>query len=1324
MMTTTYRESKLSARNDAAKVLKCKPGFKQQGAVCKPIKEAEDSESNVSRPKSSGRNTAISLTVAAGLVLASGIGVTASVLANDIKNVGIDASDMEMAPQGDEFNKEAIAAEYDKKFKPGDLIRSTIPFPLAANKSVYHYGIYAGKGEVIQTEPDKSGGVGIGRSFAHVPDFPMAKYQLVDKPSDYDEKGAIQSREQTLKLAESLVGLPYNYNLESNCESFGRLLAYGKSVTPESQSERSSKFGTKTGEILGKIYDRVALGGVLSRGLLADDIQKALEEHNYDPEVIKIIFKDKIDQRKQEIEAKNKRTDSNISLLSDLTDPKEFVQLVQQTSSNFSGAAKLILEKELYKAYLIALFLSVSKPSTKTTKEDSALDRATKLVADTVHKYSNRWDAKELKCKPGFKQQGAVCKPIKEVEASKSSGNQSSGEQSKPKKKSSFPILPVSLAAGAILGVGVGVGGKALVDEALRATNAEVSHLKKFPPGNMSESELQAIAIEYDKRFKPGDLIRCGFAQGKVDGKEAWVHHYGIYAGKGTIIETSLDLSGAPSVRTGRVHSDGGGKVSTSEYELVPMPEGVTPFSNEKSLQLAKSLVGIPFNWDMLSSNCESFARACAYGQAESTQGDKTRPFTRNAVAKMLKVLDPVVTNGKNGAGLKANEIQAEMEKHGYDPELIQTALKEKVVFRLKEIDEGKVALAAKTIKVNNDSKLAKVSAETGGLAKVLDAAGLKQPEEFADMVEQTSSKFNGVAKLALEQKLYQTYFIAIFSALSKPKQSKNDSIQSVEYMVAWANARYDARIRVSVPAKNGRKAYSYYREGKTTVEDPATVSNRIPQNTDQKVAEADLLNLMSIRDLRNEVRSRDISNYSYMTQDQLRTAIRVHDTDPQQRENIRKSLQKQKDYDTLKKVKSSEIGRAIGVISPSLGRQFNLLSAIGRKFKNNPTEAIILALPAIAGTTKIVMGLLQKQRISNLKEAAGAAVNAAEDYRKDIGEETKSDSVNFYVGGYGRGSKDLYNKVANSPLATDQDASWLKKAENIPINRQGEDIPVAHNAPQALGNNIATGYNVAVNNTMRRGKAKESIELAAKLYAHGTKWRTDKDGIRSMPSIQVLAAEDGGVVARDAIEILNQMTKDPSTSVTGKQIAERVKLVTLGTPYFGESKADLPEVNLIGDGDPWSSLPFNKGAQSQRVSGVGGSSQGSYTSSANGVAAIFKNMRSGTDTRGLVDKDSIKEVSSAQKKAETQSVTEASQAVATAAKSVSDKAKAEKEAILDRLIIEELKNKAGNSIKELERLIGDPDATRRARNKVNNRLRDEKDAAERAERAKRMGVT
>ena len=986
-------KAKESSRVDAVRKLKCKPGFKQQGAVCKPVKQGagEGKEGSSSGGGSGGGIASALKVIPAGVtvgVVLGAIGTAGSIIGEDVKNVAAkDVSHLEMAPIGKDFNKEAIAAEYDKKFEKGDLIRSAFPLEFDKSKMAYHYAIYAGNGEVIESAPDKAGGAGILRQFAHDPNAKSqtTKYEKVELPSD---KGSspIKSKKQTLELAESMVGIPFKWNvIESNCESFARTVAYGSSKG--AQSEKVSAFGIKAVTSLIDIVDKVALGGVINRGYHSDDIKKILEQNNYNPELIKSVFKQKKEERQKEIEAKS-RKDAEDKIrgaenpYEDFVDPATFTRLVQNTSDNFSGTAKTVLESEMFKTYLVALFTAVSKPKEDGERQDS---------------------------------------------------------------------LALSLSPEQIMQ-------KAAVQVA-RKTYGGISEILKI-----TRSPVGLISVYFHPLDRPLSVIRM-----RIGNSVTYKDVTGQRMDSSSLEPQSTYISGL-----------------LSTYARIDAASGKTK----------KCSKGIPCKGACISrtSTCEV--------ELEKSVDQRT-----------IQNLDPV------GVG------------------------------------ESKAA---------------------GG--------------------------------------------------------------------------------------------------------------------------EEDIYAMMNIRDLKEEARKKGVLRYSYMTREQLQSAIKVHNETPDHQEVIRKSLQRQKDLDTLKKVKTTQIGRALTSINPSLGRSFNLLSAIGKKYEGNRTEALIYAIPALIGITKGVSVALQKQRSKNIKESAGAAVAASERYREDIDENTNPEGVNFFVGGYGRGSEDLYRRVSESQILSEDNAKWIKeRTEDVVIKRSMEENAASGNTAQAVGDNITTGYKFVVENTYKRGASKESVELAARLYAEGTTWRGGADGVLSIPPIQILAAEDGGLIARDAIEILQLMPRDTATKITGKQISDRIKLITLGTPYLGDSKADIPEINFMGDGDPWSTLPFNKGNQTKRVTGVNGYTQADYTNSPDAMEKIFQSIRSGLSDRRVLDRKTSEEVEAERKRAE-------------------------KRAGIDNLVYEELSRKAGGDPNELDRLIKDPKAYEKASRKVQERIRVERNAAGFASR--RVGLT
>ena len=383
----------------------------------------------------------------------------------------------------------------------------------------------------------------------------------------------------------------------------------------------------------------------------------------------------------------------------------------------------------------------------------------------------------------------------------------------------------------------------------------------------------------------------------------------------------------------------------------------------------------------------------------------------------------------------------------------------------------------------------------------------------------------------------------------------------------------------------------------------------------------------LNIRQLKEAAREKGILRYSYMTQDQLKGALKVYDQDPDFQENIRKGLQRVKDEATLKKVKTTEVGRAISSINPTLGRQFNVISAIGKKYENNPDEARILALSAIFGIAATAAKTVASQRKANIEEAKTEASSMARDLRPQTNQ-VPEDNIVFVVGSHKSGSGALANGLTQSSNISSEDRDWLnKEARVIPISREKEGMTPDSDPIRAVGDSLVTGYKATIGNLLTSGRGAEATALAAKLFVQGSTYFTDGAGIKKIPSMNILAAEDGGTVARDALEILRKIPKSPdSNGFRGSDVAERIHLVTLGTPYFGLAKPNVPEANIMGDGDLWALTPFTKGgSETKKVSGVSGSEQRSYLESSEAMDSAFRHMRSVEKERRFIDADSAK---------------------------------------------------------------------------------------------------
>lgn len=401
-----------------------------------------------------------------------------------------------------------------------------------------------------------------------------------------------------------------------------------------------------------------------------------------------------------------------------------------------------------------------------------------------------------------------------------------------------------------------------------------------------------------------------------------------------------------------------------------------------------------------------------------------------------------------------------------------------------------------------------------------------------------------------------------------------------------------------------------------------AVIKSQSARVTQVGATDVDPYEGLNIRQLKERAREKGILRYSYMTQDQLKGALKIADENPEYQENIRKTLQRQKDEATLKKSRSTAIGRAIAVINPILGRQYNLIANISKRYENNPTEARILAVAALLGISVVTSKILAKKYKEGLAISASDAEKLADDRRSEI-KDIRKDSVTFVLGNYSEGSKPLEKALKSRKSAISSDnASWLKdKTEVIPILRQGEGNPPPSDILGRLGYSITEGYKATLGKIFSTGRNPEAVSLAADLFNYGSKPVLFKKE-KAVPAINIVAAEDGGHVAREAVEILSKMQRvQNGKNVRGVDIAKRINLVTLGTPYFGVTDRQIKETNLMGDQDPWNLSPFKKGGTiTMPVQGVSGHGYKDYLKSGKATDALFSAIQANTSNRRVVE--------------------------------------------------------------------------------------------------------
>jgi len=314
-----------------SKKLRCKVGFKQQGAACKPHKPKNDQVfSNIAKLSSGlliGTAVAgaglLALTKAkqqqgstinqlltplaknsfatpqdtkpkrnniGKLALLGGLSLAGGVLANtvyDANKVLTDPTDFHFTKDGKP--DEETLKEYDT-FQEGDLIVQASAFPMLGNRAVLHYGVYTGKkdGKHMAVMCYSAGIVAkddflfAGRQNISVvtemdiTNYPRPNSSMYKKVPDsmmYQNPNSKKlSREEIVLRAKSLVGRDYRYQgFSANCETLARAI-----VEDVDYSLQGQKVSPLTSFISDRVFDVVDFSKLPSTAISPADAIKAL----------------------------------------------------------------------------------------------------------------------------------------------------------------------------------------------------------------------------------------------------------------------------------------------------------------------------------------------------------------------------------------------------------------------------------------------------------------------------------------------------------------------------------------------------------------------------------------------------------------------------------------------------------------------------------------------------------------------------------------------------------------------------------------------------------------------------------------------------------------------------------------------------------------------------------------------------------------------------------------------------------------------------------------------------------------------------------------
>ena len=306
------------------------------------------------------------------------------------------------------------------------------------------------------------------------------------------------------------------------------------------------------------------------------------------------------------------------------------------------------------------------------------------------------------------------------------------------------------------------------------------------------------------------------------------------------------------------------------------------------------------------------------------------------------------------------------------------------------------------------------------------------------------------------------------------------------------------------------------------------------------------------------------------------------------------------KSSDKAKKEVLKEAGDLLAFVDPSLGKTWNLVSAIGDKYKDNPAAARLNLIATLAKSSIPVAIAARVNYVNNIQKSALEAQGIVANGATTSPAPTKPQVI-VAVGDGETPSNTLAKSIStNSSKVKDQpDRDMYAQSDVIPFDRSLP--PPTKGRLMGVIDTMAKSYEAVMNKSLKAGRDPEAVRLAAELYAIGNS--TYGGNTAEHPAIAIVGLKQGGETAKRALDILETMQKAGSQgNVSGSYIAKQIHLVTLGTPElgFGGDKADsrkpnadilkTPKTDLWSDGDLWGRTPF-KGKNPDSFGGSNGSS-------------------------------------------------------------------------------------------------------------------------------------
>lgn len=344
-----------------------------------------------------------------------------------------------------------------------------------------------------------------------------------------------------------------------------------------------------------------------------------------------------------------------------------------------------------------------------------------------------------------------------------------------------------------------------------------------------------------------------------------------------------------------------------------------------------------------------------------------------------------------------------------------------------------------------------------------------------------------------------------------------------------------------------------------------------------------------TIRDLKDIAKSKGVSNYSYMTKDQLKDTLKEvdkADKDPEQAERLAKTL-------TRDRTVAGRIARRLpkgNKGSQAFKRTFKAVATGERLLKDigslNPGWQAA-AITSLAGGFALsqygkMQGEYRKKFKDSAKNAQGRAIGIDVPY-------IKKDNIAFVVGG-----------MPNQGHSAAKMTELLQKDDKL--NSANHFVTFEHKEFDIKEGSVSTDKNAQNNNkylidsltqeaqqhlkNIKRGQNEDAIRLASEIYAHYYKVDKNNNYANINKTINLISGGAGNHTVDEALEILSRM-QPPEAKVPINQLMKQINVVSLGGVHYGTTDPKTLVENyrtITSDQDPYNHLPH---INSQWVSSV-----------------------------------------------------------------------------------------------------------------------------------------